>query len=188
MAGAAVEHLHVHVGARTLSEALEEILDELRLQVAAAPGVEPEIDDGVRAAAEIDRRDGERLVHGHHEIARAVDAPASPEGLRDGFAERNAHVLDGVVLVNVQIAVHLQRQVERAMSSEQLHHVIEKADTGRDLVASTTFDAELQPDRPLPAATVDPHPPHNTSSSAAIARRASSTIPAVMRSACSHPP
>ena len=52
MARAAVEHLHVHVGACPLREALEEILHQLRLQVADARDLQVEIDDRVRAAAD----------------------------------------------------------------------------------------------------------------------------------------
>ena len=63
-----------------------------------------EIDDRVRPAAEIDGRDGERLVHRHHEVAGAVDAAAVAERRRDGLAERDAEVLDRVVLIDVEVA------------------------------------------------------------------------------------
>ena len=73
--GPAVEHLQVHVGARALGEALEEVGEQLRLQIAdALRPSSSQIDDGVGAAAEIDRRDAERLVHRHHEVAGAIDA------------------------------------------------------------------------------------------------------------------
>src|SRR3954452_24981225 len=73
VARATVEHLEVHVGARSLRESVEEVADQLRLQIPDPLDRELEIDDGVDAPGEIDRRDAERLVHRHHEIAGAID-------------------------------------------------------------------------------------------------------------------
>ena len=82
----------------------------------------------MRPAAEIDRRDGERLVHRHDEVAGAVDALAVAERLQHRLAERDADVLDGVVLIDVEVARRLQREIEAAVTREQLQHVIEEAD------------------------------------------------------------
>ena len=132
MARAAVQHLDVDVGARADREALEEVVHQLGLQIAdRAARFTFEIDDGVRPAAEIDGRDGQRLVHRHHEVAGAVDAALrSPSACEHRLAERDAEVLDGVVLIDVEIAGRLQRQVEAAVPREQLQHVIEEADAG----------------------------------------------------------
>ena len=110
MARAAVQHLDVDVGAGADRESLEEIVHELGLQVADQPHLHLEIDDGVRPAAEIDRRDGERLVHRHDEVAGAVDALAVAERLRHRLAERDAEILDRVVLVDVEIARRVDRR------------------------------------------------------------------------------
>ncbi len=62
--------------------------------------------DGVGGAAgEVDGGDGEGLVHGHDEVAGAEDAALVAEGLRDGLAEGDAGVFDGVVLVDVEVAL-----------------------------------------------------------------------------------
>ncbi len=103
MARAAVQHLHVDVGFRALGEPLEEVLDELCLQIADAADLEPQIDDCVHAAAQIDRRHGQRFVHRHHEVAGAVDAPAVAERRRDRLAERDPDVFDRVMLIDVEI-------------------------------------------------------------------------------------
>ena len=55
------------------------------------------------------------------------------ERLRHGFAERDADVLDRVVLIDVEIARRpSQLQIEPAVTREQLEHVIEEADAGAD--------------------------------------------------------
>ena len=64
------------------------------------------------AAAEIDGDDANRFVHRHDEVAGAVDAAARAERGLDGFAERDPDVLDGVVLVDVEIALGAHAEIE----------------------------------------------------------------------------
>ena len=79
-------------------------MNELGLQVADAGDPDLQIDDGVRPPAEIDGGDRERFVHRHDEIPGAVDAASVAERLRDRLAERDAEILDRVMLVDVEIA------------------------------------------------------------------------------------
>ena len=81
MARSAVQHLDVDVRARADREALEEVVDQLGLQIADARDADLQVDDGMRPAAEIDGRDGQRLVHRHHEVAGAIDAAPRRRGL-----------------------------------------------------------------------------------------------------------
>ena len=134
------------VGACALREAFEEVADQLRLQIADHAHLEPQVDDRVDAAAEIDRRDRQRLVHRHHEVAGPVDAAPRAERRRHRLAERDADVLDGVMLVDVEIPSGLERQVEPAVPREELQHVIEKPDAGRDVVAPLPVKREPQRD------------------------------------------
>ena len=86
------------------------------------------------ASAEVDGGDAESFVHRHEEVAGAQDAALVAECLVEGLAERDADIFDGVVLIDIEIAVALQFEVEAAVASEELEHVIEETDAGRDLV------------------------------------------------------
>ena len=97
----------------------------------------------MRATAQVDRHHGERLVHRHDEIAGAVDALAIAERLQHRLAEHDADVFDRVVLIDVEIAGGLERQVEAAVTREQLEHVIEEADAGADVVPAAAVDDQL---------------------------------------------
>jgi hypothetical protein len=57
----------------------------------------------VRASAQIDGGDGERLIHRHDEVARSIDPFAIAERLEQRFAERDADIFDCVVLIDVEI-------------------------------------------------------------------------------------
>ena len=63
----------------------------------------------------------------------------SPEGLREQLPEHDANVFDGVVLIDVQVAIGAQGEVESAVPGEQLEHVIEEADAGGDLVLAAAL-------------------------------------------------
>ena len=53
----------------------EEVGHELALQIADQAHPHLRVDHRVRTAAQVDGHDGQRLVHRHHEVAGAVDAP-----------------------------------------------------------------------------------------------------------------
>ena len=63
-------------------------------------------------------------------MAVAADALLVAHGLVDRLAQRDAHVLDGVVAVDVQVALGLDVQVDQAMAGDLVEHVIEKTDAG----------------------------------------------------------
>src|SRR4029453_8737587 len=123
-------------------------------------------------------------------IAGAVDAFAIAERLEHRLAQDDAHVFDGVVLVDVEIAGGPPLQVEAAVSREQLQHVIEEADTGPHIVAAAAIDGERTCDLRFRGLAVEPGagrllhrmlPPDITDSSASIARSVCVSSPAVTR-------
>ena len=70
----------------------------------------------------------------------------SPSAFERRLAEHDADVLDRVVLIDVEVAGRVQRQVEAAVPREQLEHVIEEADAGADVVAALAVDDQPSAD------------------------------------------
>ena len=54
------------------------------------------------------------------------------ERLLHRLAERDADIFGGVVMVDVKIALRLDRNVDARMPGQQIEHVVEEADAGRD--------------------------------------------------------
>ena len=135
--------------------AFEKIGDELGLEIANTGRADLEIDDGVRPAAQIDGRHGERFVHRHHEVARAIDAAAVAKRVRDSLAERDAEILDGVMLVDVEVARRIDLEIERAVPRHELEHVIEKADAGAHAVAALAVERDGKRDRRFSRLPID---------------------------------
>src|SRR5688572_12333245 len=145
VARTAVKHLDVDVAARALRKSFEEVVNQFALQVPDALDRERQIDDGVWSPAEIDSSNAKRLVHRHDEVAGAVDAAARAKRFRDRLAQRDAEILHGVVLIDVEIAGGANLEIERAVACHELQHVVEEADAGADVIAALAFDPEADP-------------------------------------------
>src|SRR5262245_10731532 len=188
VAGTSVEHVHVHVGPRARCEPFEEVVYELGLQVANLWRFHLQVHNRVRTTAEIDSGDGERLIHRHHEIARTIDAFPVAQRLQERLAERDTDIFDRVVLVDVEIALGLQREIEAAVAREQLQHVIEEADAGADVVASLAVNGQPSLDLGLSCPPIERRAALHraclvaiTDSSASMAALVCSRMPVVIR-------
>src|SRR5215472_18976608 len=104
MVGAPVENLHVNVGARTAGEALEEIMDQLRLQVSYQARSYLSGNHGGGASTKIDSRQPQGFVHRHQKVSGAHDAAIIAQSLRESFTQGQPRVFHGVVLVHVEVA------------------------------------------------------------------------------------
>ncbi len=85
----------------------------------------------VGAARQVDGDAGERLVDRDLRVTEPLDAGAVAPRLGERLPERDADVLDGVVLVDLQVAVGVDGQVEPAVPAELVEHVVEERHAGR---------------------------------------------------------
>ncbi len=79
-----------------------------------------------RAVAKVNRNPHENFVHREDEEAVAVHSRLVSDGLFHRLPEHNPDVLDGVVVVDVDVALGLQIQVEQPVPREELEHVVEE--------------------------------------------------------------
>ncbi len=109
----------------------------------------------IAAAADIDHGRAQRLVQRHHRLAEAPDARAVAERLAKGAAEHDPDVLDGVMLVDMEIAAGLNRKVEEAVTGEALEHVVKEGHAGVDRAASRAVELERNLDFGLARLALD---------------------------------
>jgi len=69
-----------------------------------------------------------RLVEGGVGGGESFDAAPVAEGLIDGPPENDGAVLDGVVVVDIEIALALQQEIEAGVGEHRAEHVIEEAE------------------------------------------------------------
>ena len=130
--------------ARIHGKGLKPLPDELGVERADLVAGEGRLEYEERPARNVDGDAGERLVHGQVHIGVAGDAAHVAERLLHRLAERDADVFGGVVVIDVEVAGGLHRDVDPGMARQQVEHVIEKADPGRDrgLAAAVEIDGD----------------------------------------------
>jgi hypothetical protein len=138
-------------------ERLQGVLDELGRQLADARVPEGQVDDRVRPAPDVDDGRRDRLVHRDAGIAEAADARPVTERLGDRRPEDQRDVLDGVVLVDLQVAARRHLQVEQAVMRERGQQVVVEADAGRDRRPPAAIQVEPDGDVGLARLARDRH-------------------------------
>jgi hypothetical protein len=78
-------------------------------------------------------------------MAKALDATAIAEGLGQGLADGDAHVLVAVVVIDVGVAAGTDLQVEEPVAGELVQHVIQEGHAGGHLAAATAIEVEGHP-------------------------------------------
>src|SRR5262245_53014265 len=91
------------------------------------------LEDKKRPPGNIDRHPRQGFVHGQVHIRKARNPRHVAQGLTQRLAESNAGIFDGVVLIDVKIALGTNFHVDERMASELLQHMVEETDAGRDI-------------------------------------------------------
>ena len=127
-------------------ESLEKIDYQFGLKIADQTRLYFSVDHGGSAAGEVHGGQAQSFVHRHHEVAGAQDAALVAESLGEGLAQDYANIFHGVVLIHLEIAFGFNHQIEAAVVSEELEHMIEETNACRDVITATSIDEETQRD------------------------------------------
>ena len=111
---------------RMVDEALEELVRQVDVELADHRAGERHVPFEARSAGEIHHHARQRLVERHVGMAVAADASLVADRCCHRLAESDADVLDRVMGVDVQVALGLDRQVDRAVAGDLVEHVIEE--------------------------------------------------------------
>jgi len=93
-----------------------------------------------RTPRNVDHHARQRLVHRHVDRGIAGDAGHGAERLFYGLSQRDTDILCGVMVVDVEVADRLHRDVDARMPGKQVEHMIEKPDAGRDVGHSRSVE------------------------------------------------
>src|SRR4051794_34542447 len=155
MTGATVQDFQVDISRRVLRESFEEIFHQFGLKITDFADLHTILVDQLRAAAQINGCNGQGLVHRQHEISRAIDSNLISESLCEGLSENDAAILDGMMLIDIEVSLRPKAKVERSVLCEKLQHVIEEVDAGEDFVLPFPFDDKMGGDLRLLCFAVD---------------------------------
>jgi uncharacterized protein YqfA (UPF0365 family) len=76
--------------------------------------------------------------------------------LGQGLAEGDAHILVGVVVVDVGVALGADLQIDQAMAADLVEHVVEEGNASRDLAVAPSIQAKAHPHVGFACGAVDP--------------------------------
>ena len=120
----------------------EELLHQLGVITADLLGRDLQAVAQVRTAAAIQRHLHQRLIQRRHEVPEAVDAAPLSKRLGQGLAHGDAHILIGVVVVDVGVARGLNLQVDQAVAADLVEHMVEKRHAGAHRAAAAAIEAQ----------------------------------------------
>ncbi len=123
----------------------EKFLDQLGVVAADSLGWNHQAVGEVGPAGAIQGHLHQRLIEGRHEMAKALDATAIAQGLGQGLADGNTHVLVAVVIIDVGVAAGTDLQVEEPVAGELMQHVIQEGHAGGHLAAAAAIEVEGHP-------------------------------------------
>ncbi|MNC17940.1 hypothetical protein D3C75_658330 [compost metagenome] len=128
-----------------VDEALEKFLEQVDVEAADRGAGEGHVHLQAWAAGEVDHHARQRLVQRHVGVAVADDALLVADGLGEGLADGDADILDGMVVVDVQVALALDVQVDQPVAGDLVEHVLEEGytDVESGLAGAIQIDGNL---------------------------------------------
>ena len=107
------------------------------------------------APGDIDHHPRQRFVQWHIGVPVAADARLVAERLGKSLAEGDTDVLDGVVRVDVKVALGDHFEVEHAVARHLIQHVVEETHAGGQLRLTRAVEVELDADLGLHGVAAD---------------------------------
>jgi hypothetical protein len=110
------------------------------LQIAYEAGANLGVHRSGCPPAKIHCCEAQGFVHWHEEIAGAQNAALGAQRFVEELAEHDADIFDGVVLVDIEVALGFELEIEATVMGEEFQHVIEETDPSRNLVSTAAFN------------------------------------------------
>ena len=127
---------------RRVAKTLEEVHEHLRRHVTYALASKLRVPLQPCASAKVESHLAQAVVHGQT-VAVAFDAAFVAKRLEKTFAKHNRRVFDGVVLVNVQVALGVDRKVAHAVASDLLKHVVKESEPCAYVTLACAVEVQL---------------------------------------------
>ncbi len=138
----AIELADVQGEASVVGHRHEELLHQLGVVGADLLGGDLQAEAQMRPAAAVERHLHQRLIQWRQEVAEAVDATSVAQGLGQGLPHGDAHILIGVVIVDVGVARGLDVQIDQAMAADLVEHVVEERHAGAHRAGAAAIEAQ----------------------------------------------
>ena len=130
-------------------QGLEELAHQFGVKTADLGRGEIQIADQIGACRQIQRAGDLRVIHRKGKMPIAADALFVAQGFAERLAQGNAHIFDGVVIIDVQIAFGGDGHVDQRMLGQLVQHMVKKPHAGGDFGASCAIEGNRDGNRCL---------------------------------------
>jgi hypothetical protein len=127
-----VENINVQIQICVGAESPQKFFDEFKLKMADWRQFIRSAIMQKRPAAEVDGCPNQSFIHGKQRPSVTAYPRLISQGLGNTFAEDDAGIFDTMMEVDLQIAAHVNLEIEQAVFAEELEHVIEKGNARLD--------------------------------------------------------
>lgn len=121
-----VRLMNVQIHTSLVGQGLKEVLEKKYIKVAYFLLLIFDPINKIRSPSEVDCHLAQRFVHGQKDMAVTRDALAVTQCLIESLTKNQTHILDRVVIIDVQVAFGFYIQVKQTVFCQQLQHVIKK--------------------------------------------------------------
>ena len=98
------------------------------------------------APGKVDDDPAERLIQGNITVAIAGNSALVSDRLFKGHTQRNPHILNRVVVIDVHVTLGLDLKVNQAMPGNLIQHVVKKGNTRFQHRAASAIQIDGDPD------------------------------------------
>ena len=137
--------LDIQIHQSRIAQRLKEMEEHLGRHFANLFALKLRIPHQPGTATKIETDLAEAIIH-RQGIAVTLDAPLTAQRLIEALAQRQTGVFNRVVLIDVEVAFHLNLQVDVTMFCNLLQHVIKEAQSGGDLAFARSIQVKRHMD------------------------------------------
>ena len=161
----AAQVVDVQRHAGVIDQAVEELGHQVDVELADHRPREIAIEFEPGPAGQIDDDPRQCLVERYVAVTVTGQALLVAPGLGQRLAERDADVLDGVMRVDMQVALGVNVEVDQPVPCNLVEHVVEEGNTGGELALTGAVEIQTHGNLRLQGVTGDFGLPHDLSSS-----------------------
>ena len=143
----ATQIIHMDSRQGMIDETLEKLTHQIDVKLANPRPREIKVETQARAPGEIYHHPRKRLIKRHVGVAIAAQPFLVAQCFGDSLPERDPHIFNCVMRIDMQITLRLNLQVDQPMAGDLVQHVVQKRHAGRQ--PGDTSTVQIDSDRDL---------------------------------------
>src|SRR5215469_13161826 len=118
--------MQVHAG--LVRQRFHKIMHQHGLKIADALLLDGDIVGQIDAPAYVNHCGAQRLIQRYRCLAESADTRTLTQRLPESASEHDSDVLNGMVVINMKVALCVDREIEEPVAGEAVEHMIEERD------------------------------------------------------------